>query len=268
MLRIPALREVPEELPWLWDSLSGKALERAELEHPPAALPPPERERILQHLRAHPLPGNLRALLRLAYRLVAELADPECHRAPAECVELALTSLTAPVSAPRSIERTLAAAFARNEPLDTVPAHEPLPLQHIGRAFQSYLAREIGRLAADRGVPESSLYTGITDRTLRNWKKASAPPDSVSAGRKKNSARRQARSAPPRPPPRNSSNLLQHKQRPSLGRVRWHRLRFRFLASGHPRHEEPRMPTTVAPPILPAWCEDRAGGARLGEGPP
>jgi hypothetical protein len=54
-------------------------------------------------------------------------------------------------------------------------------------AFQSYLAREIGRLAAARGVPESSLYT---DRTLRNWKKASAPPDSVSAGRKKNSARR------------------------------------------------------------------------------
>ncbi|HZH14081.1 MAG TPA: sigma 54-interacting transcriptional regulator [Archangium sp.] len=191
VLRMPALREIPEELPWLWDSLYGKALERAELEQPPAAIPPSERERILHHLREHPLPGNLRDLLRLAYRLVAELGDPECHRAPAECVELALTSLTAPVSAPRSLERALAAAFARNEPLDTVlPAHEPLPLQHIGMAFQSYLAREIGRLAAARGIPESSLYTGITDRTLRNWKKASAPPDSVSARRKKNSARR------------------------------------------------------------------------------
>jgi hypothetical protein len=41
VLRMPALREIPEELPWLWDSLYGKTLERAELEQPPAALPPP-----------------------------------------------------------------------------------------------------------------------------------------------------------------------------------------------------------------------------------
>lgn len=157
VLRMPALREIPEEHPWLWDSLYGKALERAEADQPRRASshqtgvphPPPARP---------PCPGNLRDLLRLAYGLVAELGDPECHRTPAECVEQALTSLTAPASASRSLERALAAAFARNEALDTVPpAHGPLPLQHIGMAFQSLLAREIGRLAAARGVPESFL---------------------------------------------------------------------------------------------------------------
>lgn len=64
VMSMPALREIPEELPWLWDSIYSKAVERAGLEQAPAALPPAEQERILGHLRTHPLPGNLRDLLR------------------------------------------------------------------------------------------------------------------------------------------------------------------------------------------------------------
>ncbi len=188
-LRMPALREIREDLPWLWESLYRTAVERAELEEPPPPLPQAEQERILRTLNEHPLPGNLRDLLRLAYRLVAHLGDPDHGRTPARCVELALTHLGSPHAFDSNDQlRAVAAAFARNEPLDPVlSSGTPLQLDGIQTALQSYVAREIDRIATARNVPESTLYTGVTDRTLRTWK-SRVLPTSVSGNRQKTSA--------------------------------------------------------------------------------
>ncbi len=188
-LRMPALREIREDIPWLWDSMYRTAVQRAELEAPPPTLPPAQQEHIFHYLNEHPLLGNLRDLLRLAYRLVAHLGDPEHGRDPSQCVELALASLGSPASSDTTEQiRAVAAAFSRNEPLDAVlPTGTRLQLDAIEVGLKSYVAQEIDRIAAARNVPETTLYTGVSDRTLRNWKNL-VTPASVSGDRQKTSA--------------------------------------------------------------------------------
>ena len=187
-LRVPALREIPEDIDWIWEAMYQAAVDRAELEAPPPPLRATEQSLILERLRTHPLPGNLRDLLRLAYRLVAFLKDPERPESLSECVEAALAGLsTAGDSHELDPVRAAAAAFSRHEPLDAVlRPGEKLQLDRIAGEFQTYVAHEIARIAQARGVSEASLYTGVSDRTLRNWKNPEVSK-SASGSRKKTS---------------------------------------------------------------------------------
>lgn len=192
-LRMPALREIREDLPWLWESMYRTALERAGLDQPPPPLPDSEQQRILRALAEHPLPGNLRDLLKLAYRLIARLGDPDSSRNPSECVEHVLAGPFTPSTPSLGSGQllTLLSAFAHGETLDEVlTPGTRLPLEHIDgelAALKTYVAQEIGRIAALRGVAESTLYTGVSDRAMRNWKRHEPPP-SASGSRKKASA--------------------------------------------------------------------------------
>lgn len=72
-LRMPPLRELRDDLDWIWEGVYAEAAARAGVE--PTAIPAGGHAEIVAHLRQHPLPGNVRDLYRVAYRLLAHAED-------------------------------------------------------------------------------------------------------------------------------------------------------------------------------------------------
>ncbi|RME00018.1 MAG: AAA family ATPase [Deltaproteobacteria bacterium] len=89
VLRVPALREIPEDIPWIWEAV----FERAKRRHSSTAtlpeLAPEFHQEIITKLRNMRLPGNLRALYRIAYLLLAFLSGSHLL-APQEAVAEAM----------------------------------------------------------------------------------------------------------------------------------------------------------------------------------
>ena len=185
-LTLPALRDVPAELPWLWQVVYQQAAARAGVTAKRAALNATQHERIASALRRHPLPGNLRELFRVAYRILAARNDVE-PMAPGDAVAYGLEVLgdasatTRPVS---TVSAAVAQAFATGAPLDDLlPAGEKLGTREILDDFQYFMATELRRIAAARRVGLDAL-SDVTDRTLRTWvnlrKEASDPRNPAS----------------------------------------------------------------------------------------
>lgn len=169
-LRLPALREIPEDLPWLWRSAYRQALERSGRRDDVPPLGEPHHAAIAEHLSAYPLPGNMRDLLRVAYRLIAArvpLAGAE-PLSDQEAVAFALAE--AERRDEGDLARRLAGAFARREPLGPIVRHEGrLGLDATMKSFQRYLASELLRYAKQSGEP----VEGLSDKgksTLYAWR--------------------------------------------------------------------------------------------------
>ena len=172
VLQLPALREVSEELPWLWPDVYSQASQRcgiAEVMSPPDASSDP---RVVETLMRHALPGNLRDLFRIAYRILAARHDPVEPLKWAEAVDYGLEGLDSPSpsgSKPAGASQVLAQAFAETEPLDNL-------LQQLGRLdtrklekdLRAFLARELRRCAHAYQKPVEQLCD-VSERTLRTW---------------------------------------------------------------------------------------------------
>jgi transcriptional regulator with AAA-type ATPase domain len=92
-LRLPALREIREELGWLWDSTFQEAATRSGVNRRQSPLADSQHQRVVARLREHPLPGNLRDLFRIAYRTVAARADAHAPLYPGDAVDYGLLAL-------------------------------------------------------------------------------------------------------------------------------------------------------------------------------
>lgn len=176
VLRMPALREIPEDLDWIWASVYQQAVQRAGGVPEDDLLEEDDHTRISEHLHRQALPGNLRDLFRVAYRLVAALADPLTPLMPDEAIsyalEAGLRALPASVGT-RDLPHKVMQAFLQDDPLDAiVDAHDALATKDVEAALKQYLGREIRSLARRRGVkPET--FCDVKDRTLLNWENAS-----------------------------------------------------------------------------------------------
>lgn len=167
VLEVPALREIREDLPWLWRHVYHQSLRRAGVGS--TRITEREHDRIVARLSGHPLPGNLRDLFRVAYELMAAGLDETLD----DPVEAALSQGLSR----RSVDelhsiRAIAEAFAAGEPLDHL-AGEPIPTRNLERALKRYLAEEVRRIADARGVRPHELCD-VTDRTLQLWVKYEA----------------------------------------------------------------------------------------------
>ncbi|GIV60774.1 sigma 54-interacting transcriptional regulator [Rhodocaloribacter litoris] len=175
VLEVPPLRQVREDLPWLWRRLFQEALARAQVPAGRVHLDAAGHERVVRHLCRHPLPGNLRDLFRVAYHLIATCTDePDPDLAGDDCIgyalEQALGGHARPVERER-LPRAVAAAFAQDEPLDPLlPDGQIIPTRTVERAFRRYLAAELRRIARQRGLQPQDLCD-MTDRTLQKWVK-------------------------------------------------------------------------------------------------
>jgi DNA-binding NtrC family response regulator len=171
-LEIPALRDVADELPWLWEAVYYEATGRAGVTKRRAEIGSAHHQRIVSHLRRHPLPGNLRDLFRVAYRVLAARNDVESPLAPADAADYGIASLTGGVltnTTTAAASRQIAAAFAHAAPMDDlVKTASPLNTSSIVGDFKAFMASELRRIAADRGMNPAELCD-VSERSLRGW---------------------------------------------------------------------------------------------------
>ena len=167
-LRLPPLRDVRAELPWLWEVTCRQAARRASVDLRLAQLDADLHGRVISVLERHPLPGNLRDLSQVAYRLLAARNDPYAPLSPEDAVEYALEALGQSAQRPDELSKAVASAFVESAPLDDV-------LDRVGKIatktvecdLRAFLGEELRRLGKARGVD----VCDVSDRTLRNWTK-------------------------------------------------------------------------------------------------
>jgi len=169
-LQLPPLREIRDDIPWLWRSVYEKAGTRAGVGKGARALAQRQHDKVVAALRQHPLPGNIRDLLRVAYRLLAAKVDTSNPVSDDDAIASALQGLIRgdPVEED-DLARALARAFADSKPIDSLLAPgQELPVKNVHKALQRYVALEARRVAKARKVGVEQL-TDVGERTLRNW---------------------------------------------------------------------------------------------------
>ena len=170
-VRVPALREVPEELEWLWPGVLEEAARRARAPARYAVMSKRHRATILGVLRGHPLPGNVRDLFRLAWHFLAARADDDAPMTVGEAIEYALSSFDQDPGQGDAGARALARAFADRRTIDPGLLDDgPLDPEQVIREFKRWFAGEMQPLSAAVGKDASQLAT-VSERTLRNWRR-------------------------------------------------------------------------------------------------
>jgi DNA-binding NtrC family response regulator len=181
-LAIPPLRQVPEDLPWLWRSSFETAVRRCGVATS-IELTEGQHEQVVGSLSTHRLQGNIRDLLRVANRVIARIAD-ENGADWSGVLDYATAGLAEPNCSQRP-SASLARAFAEGERLD--PLLESLGsilTKQLDADLKTFLASELRRIAANKGVDPSDLCD-VSSRTLRDWdgrKEASDPRQKPSVG--------------------------------------------------------------------------------------
>jgi DNA-binding NtrC family response regulator len=171
-LTVPPLREVPEELDWLWPTVLEEAATRAGAHGRYARLTPAQNAHFLLALRAHPLPGNVRELFRVAWRFLAARADDDAPLTVRDAVDYSLQALdgVAP-DVDGAVARTLARTFADRRPIDASLLDDgPLDPEGLIVDFKRWFGHEAAALAGRTGRPEGELAK-VSDRTLRKWRR-------------------------------------------------------------------------------------------------
>lgn len=185
-LTLPPLRDVPEELPWLWETVYSEATRRAAVTKQRASLGTQHHSKVVATMARHPLPGNLRDLFRVAYRILAVRNDFEEPMTPADAVIYGLEALVggrAPEST--SISRAIAASFAQSAPIDDlIDVHGSVGTGAVLADIKAFIANELRRIGADRGLSASALCD-LSERSLRDWAKA---PRKVPADKRQSSS--------------------------------------------------------------------------------
>ncbi len=178
-LELPPLRDVGGELPWLWEVVYGEATLRAGVTRRRAMLGAAHHGRVVTQLQRHPLPGNLRDLFRVAYRVLAARNDVDAPLAPAEAVEYGLEALRDPRSGETraaSMSRALARAFSSGHPIDDLLQSDGrIATAEVVADLRAFIAAELRRIAAARGVPVDELCD-VSERSIREWTKSRQNP--------------------------------------------------------------------------------------------
>ena len=169
-LRLPPLREIREELPWLWQETYREAASRSGIVESVAQLNADCEARIVKALTGHPLPGNMRDLLKVAYRLLAALGDPHEPLAEPDAVHYALAGLEDRSTGASGVAADVARAFADGRGLDAAfdGCGRPFPTKTVEADLRSFMGAELRRIAKERGLSEDDV-ADTTGRTLRNW---------------------------------------------------------------------------------------------------
>ncbi|MDD9980584.1 MAG: sigma 54-interacting transcriptional regulator [Gammaproteobacteria bacterium] len=190
-LDLPPLREVREELPWLWEAVYDEARRRAGVPKRNASIGASHHQRVVTHLRTHSLPGNLRDLFRVAYRVLAARNDIEEPMSSSDAVLYGVGALADSISRNSSqttVARSAAGAFACGAPInDLFQDGRALNTAHVLADFKAFLASEIRRISSERGVKESELCD-VSERSLREWVRAGTTPRQNSTDQRRNSS--------------------------------------------------------------------------------
>lgn len=178
-LELPPLRDIGGEIPWLWEVVYEEAARRAGVAKRRAAIGAAYHGRVVAQLQRHPLPGNLRELFRVAYRILAARNDADAPMPPPEAVEYGLEALLGPtvgVAQGTSMSMAVARAFSSGNPIDDLL--EPggrIATGEVLADFRAFIAAELRRIAAARTVPVDELCD-VSERSIREWAKVRQLP--------------------------------------------------------------------------------------------
>ncbi len=154
VLRVPSLRECPEDLPLLWRGVLRRALEQAEI-RPDGWERFLDDEELLQTISRHPLPGNLRDLQRVAFHLLAGLL---VELQPEVVLREALSGLGQP------------GALSVSEEAKQLTAQLPLEggiRSHIIAFKRKWLIAAMGMAGGNQR--EAALLLGLPVKTFGDW---------------------------------------------------------------------------------------------------
>ena len=171
-LHLPPLREIADELDWLWQDVYKDAISRAGVAEARTTLGQEHHNRIIGKLKGHRLPGNMRDLFRVAYRILAARNDRDNPLSPKEAVDYGLKALSgfAASASELDIPRAFTRAFADAESLDTLVGQVGrLEYGSIELDLKQYFADEILRIKKDTKQPLDELCDQ-KERTLNNWR--------------------------------------------------------------------------------------------------
>jgi len=173
-LHLPPLREIRDELPWLWEGAFEQAACRAGVGKRRSKLGTAHHRRIVSNIIQHPLQGNLRDLFRIAYRILAARSDPYEPLSPDDAVEYGLQGLDEGFQGSTtkySLSKAVARAFAEAYSLDGLLGQgEQISTKTVEKDLKAYLAEELRRYAKTRNLPVEQLCD-VSERALRSWVK-------------------------------------------------------------------------------------------------
>jgi sigma54-dependent transcription regulator len=169
-LRMPPLREIRNELGWLWNDVFHKACTRSGVDRRQVRLTEPYHHRVVQTLEKHQLTGNMRDLFKVAYRIIAARADSCAPLSPTDAVDYGLAVLDEVTHCSEYVtSRAVAKCFATATFLDDVVSEStPLSTRDLEHELRFYVATEIRRLSRVRVCPIEKLCD-VSDRSLRTW---------------------------------------------------------------------------------------------------
>lgn len=175
-VRMPALREIREDIFWIWRDVIIEAARRASSTVDLDVLEEAA-EQALPSLQAQHLPGNMRDLFVVAYHILAALGPRGKSMPPRDAANYALASLQqrTAVRSSTSTSQLLMKCFAESAALDPcldlLQQQDPIERIETGRLekdVKRYVATEIRRYVKDRGLKPEDVCDRA-ERTLRQW---------------------------------------------------------------------------------------------------
>jgi len=170
-LYLPPLRDLPDDIPWLWESAYGESAKRAGVVAK-ATLGKKCHLRVVRLLKRHPLPGNLRDLFQLAYYILAGRSDPIEPLSPSDAVDYGLDKFRTASDmedATEDVAREVARCFSSGESLNVLlKKTNTLHTSVVEQDMKAYMANELRRLARERKMCVADLCD-VTERTIRGW---------------------------------------------------------------------------------------------------
>ncbi|HAA53280.1 MAG TPA: hypothetical protein DCE42_00910 [Myxococcales bacterium] len=171
-IKLPSLREIPEDIPWLWEQVYEQALIRSGLPHSPT-FPDGFHTQLIEQLQRQTLPGNIRDLLRIAYKLLAFAHDQEGDFDVEEVMTYILRHSPQQIASTRTTEQVhqavcLSFATGQGIPPRWMQKEQPLSTKDLFRALKGYIAEEIREQAKTQRISAAKLCD-VTERSLLSW---------------------------------------------------------------------------------------------------
>jgi DNA-binding NtrC family response regulator len=173
-LEVPPLRNIPEDIPWIWENVYKESCNRAQISKKEAILSENFHKKIIETIQQRPLYGNLRDLFQVAYRLLAAKTDPVDPLTSEDALDYALKALDEMnLRDPGDIDiaKIVANCFAESKTIDfLLKPEKPLKTDKILRDLKSFMAKEILKNAKVSSI-KAEYLCDVTDRSLREWVK-------------------------------------------------------------------------------------------------
>lgn len=168
VLKTPSIRELKEDIPWLWREVFNQVVCESGSDY---ELPDECHHHIQVFLCNHTLPGNIRDLFALSWRILANWPDAKLVKVAELSAWIKSAIDITSIQADMGVSKIVAKRFAENGTLDQLVSPEtPLETKLIQRDYLAWIGEEIRRIASQQGIQPESLID-VTAKTLREWLK-------------------------------------------------------------------------------------------------